>query len=112
MSFAVAASFAVHHAPGDTVGLLPREEEFFDLFTQVATRNKEAVEHLRQLFQAAPDRRTPHVEAIKRLEHEADQDTHEVVNRLDRTLDPKSTRLNSSHRCISYAVFCLKKKTK
>src|SRR5437762_10390076 len=25
-------------------------------------------------------------------------------------LDRKSTRLNSSHRCISYAVFCLKKK--
>src|SRR5437762_9591873 len=31
---------------------------------------------------------------------------------LDRlaTLDRKSTRLNSSHRCISYAVFCLKQK--
>src|SRR5437763_3779294 len=27
-----------------------------------------------------------------------------------RELDRKSTRLNSSHRCISYAVFCLKKK--
>src|SRR5437879_10607192 len=26
--------------------------------------------------------------------------------------DRKSTRLNSSHRCISYAVFCLKKKKK
>src|SRR5437879_9285958 len=24
--------------------------------------------------------------------------------------DRKSTRLNSSHRCVSYAVFCLKKK--
>src|SRR5437764_13571396 len=29
----------------------------------------------------------------------------------DLGLDRKSTRLNSSHRCISYAVFCLKKKT-
>src|SRR5437879_9505371 len=29
-----------------------------------------------------------------------------ACNRQDR----KSTRLNSSHRCISYAVFCLKKK--
>src|SRR5437762_68055 len=28
------------------------------------------------------------------------------------TGDRKSTRLNSSHRCISYAVFCLKKKKK
>src|SRR5437879_11031010 len=29
---------------------------------------------------------------------------------LPRDVDRKSTRLNSSHRCISYAVFCLKKK--
>src|SRR5437879_10123470 len=29
-----------------------------------------------------------------------------------RATDRKSTRLNSSHRCISYAVFCLKKKKK
>src|SRR5258708_21558517 len=27
-------------------------------------------------------------------------------------IDRKSTRLNSSHQIISYAVFCLKKKTK
>src|SRR2546430_6623627 len=30
----------------------------------------------------------------------------------DRGLDRKSTRLNSSHSQISYAVFCLKKKKK
>src|SRR5690242_21256387 len=30
----------------------------------------------------------------------------------DRALDRKSTRLNSSHMSISYAVFCLKKKNK
>src|SRR5687768_18165971 len=30
----------------------------------------------------------------------------------ERTLDRKSTRLNSSHGYISYAVFCLKKKKK
>src|SRR2546429_5187680 len=29
---------------------------------------------------------------------------------VDRALDRKSTRLNSSHGYISYAVFCLKKK--
>src|SRR3712207_7533145 len=32
--------------------------------------------------------------------------------RLDRRPDRKSTRLNSSHANISYAVFCLKKKNK
>src|SRR5690625_6897647 len=31
---------------------------------------------------------------------------------LDDEPDRKSTRLNSSHVAISYAVFCLKKKTK
>ena len=30
----------------------------------------------------------------------------------DRAVDRKSTRLNSSHVAISYAVFCLKKKNK
>src|SRR3712207_7867882 len=35
-----------------------------------------------------------------------------VVARTLQTLDRKSTRLNSSHANISYAVFCLKKKKK
>src|SRR5437763_12638254 len=33
-----------------------------------------------------------------------------LMGRLTLQGDRKSTRLNSSHRCISYAVFCLKKK--
>jgi len=65
--------------------LLPREEEFFDLFVEVAKRNQEAAGKLRELFDTPPERRTPIVEAIKRIEHECDQVTHEVVNRLDRT---------------------------
>src|SRR5439155_15551176 len=35
----------------------------------------------------------------------------QVPRRKDDGLDRKSTRLNSSHVAISYAVFCLKKKT-
>src|SRR5688500_19760258 len=35
----------------------------------------------------------------------------EVPKYLNRLSDRKSTRLNSSHLVISYAVFCLKKKT-
>src|SRR5438105_6416067 len=34
------------------------------------------------------------------------------ANRCPDTEDRKSTRLNSSHEWISYAVFCLKKKRK
>src|SRR3712207_8741462 len=35
-----------------------------------------------------------------------------LAGRRDAALDRKSTRLNSSHANISYAVFCLKKKKK
>src|SRR5437762_8910607 len=38
--------------------------------------------------------------------------TSKVCDRRVNRGDRKSTRLNSSHRCISYAVFCLKKKKK
>src|SRR6266853_3329596 len=41
----------------------------------------------------------------------AGDDTHGHVRRHE-TQDRKSTRLNSSHSQISYAVFCLKKKKK
>src|SRR5690625_5879272 len=34
------------------------------------------------------------------------------LDALDEMVDRKSTRLNSSHVAISYAVFCLKKKKK
>src|SRR5437764_947049 len=36
----------------------------------------------------------------------------DALHGRDLRRDRKSTRLNSSHRCISYAVFCLKKKKK
>jgi hypothetical protein len=64
--------------------LLPREESFFDLFIEVARRSHSAAEHLAGLF-AEPERAAYHAEQIKRLEHECDHLTHEVVNRLDRT---------------------------
>src|SRR5688572_31727555 len=41
---------------------------------------------------------------------EQDAEAHAPVDA--RTIDRKSTRLNSSHSQISYAVFCLKKKKK
>src|SRR3712207_7851034 len=41
----------------------------------------------------------------------AEPDQSEAGTPLPAVLDRKSTRLNSSHANISYAVFCLKKKT-
>jgi hypothetical protein len=64
--------------------LLPRDEKFFDLFTSVAALSVEAAKLQLDLLRADASRRGPIVDAIKRLEHQADQVTHEVVTRLDR----------------------------
>src|SRR5437763_7493589 len=46
------------------------------------------------------------VGTVLNLELGAAPEIVRIASRIDR----KSTRLNSSHRCISYADFCLKKK--
>ena len=65
--------------------LLPRDERFFDLFTSVATLTVEAAKHLRELLTSDVDHRSFLIESIKRLEHEADALTHEIITRLDRS---------------------------
>src|SRR3712207_7239873 len=52
-------------------------------------------------------RRAAHVLDLRRQVAERGQQARTLVGEADR----KSTRLNSSHANISYAVFCLKKKT-
>src|SRR2546430_10002207 len=47
-----------------------------------------------------------HRERLAQRDHVADAEIEKKAQRRDR----KSTRLNSSHSQISYAVFCLKKK--
>jgi predicted phosphate transport protein (TIGR00153 family) len=65
--------------------LLPRDEEFYDLFIEVARRTEEAAKLLEELLTGKPERAHYCVDAIKKLENEADEVTHEVVKRLDRT---------------------------
>src|SRR3712207_8856293 len=49
-----------------------------------------------------------HVVVARRADLRPEEHALQVLDRADR----KSTRLNSSHANISYAVFCLKKKKK
>src|SRR2546430_8399821 len=58
---------------------------------------------------ALPPHRDPH-EIIHRHRRVVRIATDEMVAAPRRAGDRKSTRLNSSHSQISYAVFCLKKK--
>jgi len=64
---------------------LPREEEFYELFVDVARRTAEAARLLQELLTGKPERATYCVDQIKKLENEADELTHEVIRRLDRT---------------------------
>src|SRR3712207_8330192 len=68
------------------------------------------VEHLgRCIYGGLYEPDSPHAD-----EHGFRTDVAEALKRLDPPVlrDRKSTRLNSSHANISYAVFCLKKKKK
>src|SRR5437763_14346532 len=58
-----------------------------------------------------PARLLPIVEGTHHARISSYADIGECMTSIARRGDRKSTRLNSSHRCISYAVFCLKKKT-
>src|SRR2546427_6483451 len=52
------------------------------------------------------------VERVNLGEHHFHPDYEKVIHDKKLAEDRKSTRLNSSHSQISYAVFCLKKKKK
>ncbi len=67
------------------MGLLPRDQRFFELFIAVAERSTEAARQLEALLKAEPERRNALVDSIKRLEHECDGLTHEVITRLDKS---------------------------
>lgn len=67
------------------IRLLPRDERFFELFTTLATKTVEASRRLIELFTEQGDQRWAAVELIKALEHEADETTHAIVTRLDRS---------------------------
>src|SRR5256884_1212758 len=55
---------------------------------------------------------TPVVEAVEEVRKIHDASRQEQQTQQGQQKDRKSTRLNSSHGYISYAVFCLKKKKK
>src|SRR2546429_4432086 len=48
---------------------------------------------------------------VEGLDHRAPEPRARLDHFCPHAIDRKSTRLNSSHGYISYAVFCLKKKT-
>src|SRR5437764_5528527 len=81
----------------------PPRSTLFPYTTLFRSRESQAVRDAAVDLALVEDRMDHHAHVV-RGRHPLNRD----LSRVDR----KSTRLNSSHRCISYAVFCLKKKKK
>src|SRR5688572_31487050 len=79
------------------------------LFRSDARRQlREAAGRLRQNIETDEGRRL--IDVIERAEDDHQRAIESVIALMVVFRDRKSTRLNSSHSQISYAVFCLKKK--
>jgi len=66
------------------VRLIPRDEGFFVLFESLATRMTRSASLLNALF-TEPTRLEQFAGQIKELEHQADETTHEIMMRIDRS---------------------------
>jgi uncharacterized protein len=64
--------------------IIPRDEQFYEMFAQLARRLTGCAELLQELFRN-PKEIERYVTEIKRLEHEADNLTRDVIDRIDRT---------------------------
>src|SRR2546422_4231001 len=78
------------------------------LFRSYLGRAQEAEQEMRRVLAESPDQFKVMAYLGEFLYYQGRLEEAEPV--IARAVDRKSTRLNSSHGYISYAVFCLKKK--
>src|SRR5258708_29243239 len=83
-------------------GKLPLQVSFTFFFLMIRRPPRSTLFPYTTLFRSLTPRTTSYQTALALLE--------EGETRTAKLRDRKSTRLNSSHQIISYAVFCLKKK--
>src|SRR3712207_8652913 len=77
------------------------------LFRSVALRTQQVIAHESGVADTVDPLAGSY--AVEHLTDEIERRALAYIEKID-ALDRKSTRLNSSHANISYAVFCLKKK--
>src|SRR3712207_5996988 len=91
---------------------LDKRQQAIEESIETAERTKrEADELLAEYRQRLTDARQQAEDIVARARKAAEVHERDSLEQA-RTTDWKSTRLNSSHANISYAVFCLKKKNK
>jgi uncharacterized protein len=67
------------------ITLIPQKREFFELYNRAAENIVAIADRLVELLERFPDRADELVGDVKRLEHEGDSLTHELVDLLNRT---------------------------
>jgi predicted phosphate transport protein (TIGR00153 family) len=65
-------------------GLIPKEEQFFDLLQNAATNAVKATHEFRLLVEQW-NQSSPHFKGVRDIESEGDLITHEVIDKLNRT---------------------------
>src|SRR3954452_3473257 len=65
--------------------LTPQKNEFFRLYSSASANAVAIAKLLTELLEAFPDRGAELIDEIKKLEHEGDRLTHEVIDLLNRT---------------------------
>src|SRR5207253_10968204 len=97
--------FRTHHTPTTDISTLSLHDALPIWRIRSIDRTADGVAHK---FRSGGEKTTPSFSFV------VSQHTYrrfpDGLRRLRQRLDRKSTRLNSSHVAISYAVFCLKKK--
>src|SRR5437879_9762409 len=94
----------------DTIEIVPPAPDYVE---QISNKKVRAAVEIPKGFDAALERNEKTTIKIYMYEGEikssfaADRVEKFFSELREKTADRKSTRLNSSHRCISYAVFCL-----
>src|SRR5699024_11584669 len=83
----------------------------YDYYVEKKTETEEieAFEREPEAIEKTATERKVNFKEQKRIQSETRRLEREI-SEIETTLDRKSTRLNSSHVSISYAVFCLNKK--
>ena len=66
------------------LNFLPRDDKYFERFTELAVRIHDAAKILDRFFKGEAPVGTV-ADQIKRLEHECDEISHEILRRIDRT---------------------------
>src|SRR5437879_13363857 len=97
---------------GDHMKLTPLDIQQWEFKVRVRGYDRQEVQaFLRSVSQAVEQLVKENTQLKERAEH-LERQVNDLRTTEATLKDRKSTRLNSSHRCISYAVFCLKKKNK